>query len=281
MLILHASDLQAGKPYRPDRTEALLALARQLDPDLVVISGDLTQRAKKREYAVVQALLERLSAYPVVVTPGNHDVPLYRVWERIFAPYANWRRYVGADLDVVRVLPGAVVVALNSSAPRRAIVSGRIRRRQVELARSAFREAPEGAVRVVVIHHHFLPTPDHAGGRTLPGAPRILSELEAMGVDLVLGGHVHQTHLTTSRALVPGEGPGIPIVTCGTTASWRGRSAEAGVNTLNVVRVDAERIEVTPHRYDESAGRFTPLTSTSFVRPGVPGEHAPAEREVR
>ena len=226
MLILHGSDLQVGKPFRPDRAEAFIALAAEIDPDLVVVSGDLTQRAKRREYGVVRDFLDALAPTPTVVTPGNHDVPLYRFWERIIAPYHNWRNFISPELDSVTILPGATVVALNSSAPRRAIVGGRIDRHQVALARRAFGDAPPDSTRILVVHHHWVPTPSGEGGRPLPNGSRLLAQLESMEVDLVLGGHVHQTHLTTSRALVPGGAPGIPLVACGTTASSRGRGPE-------------------------------------------------------
>ncbi|NNM34012.1 MAG: 3',5'-cyclic-nucleotide phosphodiesterase, partial [Gemmatimonadetes bacterium] len=132
MLLLHGSDLQVGKPFRPDRAEAFLATAARVEPDLVVVSGDLTQRAKVREYEIARDLLAALAPLPVVVTPGNHDVPLYRVWERLFAPYRNWHRFVSPELDSVTHTPEATVVALNSSAPRRAIVSGRVDSHQME-----------------------------------------------------------------------------------------------------------------------------------------------------
>jgi len=102
MVILHGSDLQIGRPYRPAPAGAFLELARALEPDVVVVSGDLTQRAKAREYRVARDFLDALAPRPVVVTPGNHDVPLYRVWERLFAPHRNWRRFVGADLEIGR-----------------------------------------------------------------------------------------------------------------------------------------------------------------------------------
>jgi 3',5'-cyclic AMP phosphodiesterase CpdA len=267
VLVLHGSDLQIGKPYRPGAAEAFVTLARALEPDVVVVSGDLTQRAKVREYEVARSLLDRLGeTAPVVVTPGNHDVPLYRVWERLLAPYRNWKRFVAAELDSVVRVGGATVVALNSSAPRRAIVGGRLDAGQLARARRAFSSAPPDDARIVVVHHHFVPTPDGDGGRPLPGAPALLRAFEAMGVDLILGGHVHQTHVTTSRALVRGDGPGIPIAACGTTASSRGRGPEAGRNTLGVVRLEGDVIEVTPHRFDPAAARFVPDEPRSFPR---------------
>jgi len=255
---------QVGTPYRPEVARAFLGLARSLAPDLVVIAGDLTQRAKAREYRVVRAFLDELAPLPVVVTPGNHDVPLYRFWERLLTPYAKWRRFVGAELDTVTRIPGATVVALNSSAPRRAIVGGRIHASQVALARNAFRDAASDDARILVVHHHFLPTPDGLGGRPLPGAAELLRSFEDMGVDLVLGGHVHQTHLRTSREVVSGSGEGIPLVACGTTASSRGRGPETGVNSLNLVHLDGEGVEVVPHRFDPARDLFVPGPTRTF-----------------
>ncbi len=239
-------------------------------PDLVVVSGDLTQRARASEYLAVRALLDDLGA-SVVVTPGNHDVPLYRVWERLFAPYRKWRRFISSELDTVTHVPGepgATVVALNSSAPRRAIVGGRLSPAQLDFARRAFAGAPSTELRILVTHHHFVATPNGDGGRPIPGAPGLLKALEAMGVDLILGGHVHQTHLTTSRSLVPDSAghPGIPLLACGTTTSGRGRGREAGRNGLHVVRVGDREVTVMRHLFDEVAGRFVPGAVETFPR---------------
>jgi 3',5'-cyclic AMP phosphodiesterase CpdA len=271
MVILHGSDFQVGKPYRPGAGQAFLELSRALTPDLVVIAGDLTQRAKAGEYRVIRSLMEALAPVPVVVTPGNHDVPLYRFWERLAAPYANWRRFVGRDLDTVTRLAGATVVALNSSAPRRTLVDGRVDAFQVAFARRAFSDTKPGDARILVVHHHFVPTDDGQGGRPLPGAADLLREFEDMGVELILGGHVHQTHLRTSRDLIRGAGAGIPIVACGTTASSRGRGPEAGLNTLNVIDLGADGVEVVSHRFDPEQGSFIPGPARTFAgRTGSP-----------
>ena len=147
-------------------------------------------------------------------------------------------------------------------------MAGRVGAAQVEMARAAFAAAPAGDVRVVVIHHHFVRPPDREGGRPLPGARRLLEAFESMGVDLILGGHVHQTHMGTSRALVEGPGPGVPWVACGTTASSRGRGPEAGMNTLNVVRLDAATVRVETRLHREGEG-FVPVAERTFPRPGA------------
>lgn len=257
LTVLHASDLQVGRPFRPNAAEVLLRFAAELAPDVVVVSGDLTQRAKKREFSLVGSILSRLPRKPCVVTPGNHDVPLFRVLERLFTPYRNWHRGIAAELNTVTRVEGATFVALNSSAPRRAIVNGRIDPFQVEFASNAFAAALPTDVRALVIHHHFVPVPDGTDAHPMPNASELVEAFEAMEVDLVLGGHVHQTHVTTSSDLL-GERPlpGIPLIACGTTTSWRGRGAERHRNSLNVVRVRADEIEVIPHILEDEGSSF-------------------------
>ena len=103
--LLHLSDLHFGKAFRPDVAEAVVEHARDLVPDVVVVSGDLTQRAKATEFQAAAEYLERFAA-PVVVTPGNHDVPFYRFWERILFPYANYHRYICDELNTVTDVAG-------------------------------------------------------------------------------------------------------------------------------------------------------------------------------
>jgi len=267
LTVLHASDFQCGRPFRPHAADALVRLASSVSPDVVVVSGDLTQRAKKREFATVASILATLPEVPVVLTPGNHDVPLFRVWERLVTPHRNWRAAVSPDLDTVTKVDGATFVALNSSAPRRAIVNGRVDPEQIDFARRAFESAPPSDIRGLVIHHHFVPVPDGTDGRTLPHADELARDFEGMGVDFVLGGHVHQTHITTSNELLGERGqPGVPLIACGTTTSWRGRGAEKGLNSLNVVRVAQEGIEIVPHLLEEGGADFEPRTPVVLPR---------------
>ncbi len=266
--VLQGSDLQYGAPYRPEVGRAFTEFAAGLEPALIVVAGDLTQRARSSEFRGVQEFFDDLPDVPVVVTPGNHDVPLYRVWERIARPYRNWKRFISEDLNTVTRIEGATVVALNSSAPRRKIVAGYIGGEQVAWAEEQFEAGPADDLRLLVIHHHFIATEDRLGGAPLEGGAGILREFERMGVDAIMGGHVHQTHLISSRLAVPGpdDDPGIPLLACGTTASSRGRGPEAGRNTLNVVCFDEGCIEVTPHEYSEDRGVFIPLEVRKFDR---------------
>ena len=268
LTILHGSDLHFGKPYIPRVGEAFQRAAQEVSAQLVIISGDLTQRAKVHEYEAARAYLSLLNRTPVVVTPGNHDVPLYRVFERLFDPYRNYRRFISEELDTVTRIPGALVVALNSSAPHTAIVNGRIRAHQIELAARVFQEATPEEARIVVAHHHFAPAPDYEGDSQLPRAKQILDTFNRMGVELIFGGHLHRTYIGNSLDVHPGRDRehGILIVQSGTTTSGRGRAREIAKNSFNVVRIGGEHLEVTHYMYFEDIDGFAPVSMHAFPR---------------
>ena len=270
MTLLQLSDLHFGKPHRPLAAAAVLRLADQLRPDAVVVSGDLTQRAKAKEYRGAAALLARLrSAVPLVVVPGNHDAPLYRFWERLTSPYGKYRRHVSPELDSVLDVPspgggpasaaGARFVALNSTAPRTAIVNGRLSDRQLRFAAGAFASAPRAACRVLVLHHNLVPPEDAepgpgpvrtAGPPPLHGASRVLDRLAEWKVDLVFSGHVHRSWTTCRR--------GTPLIHAGTASSSRGRGPERGLNSVNVVDVQPSETYVVAYLYSKDGRRFLP-----------------------
>lgn len=266
--VLHASDVHFGRPYNEAVGEAFLTSARAVAPELVVVSGDFTQRAKVREYEAARAWLDRLPGVPRVVTPGNHDVPLYRVWERIVDPYRNYRAFISPELDSVTRIPGLVVVALNSTAPLRTIVQGRIDRRQVEFAERVFQEADPGDARVVVAHHHFAPAPDYEGDDAMPGAREVLEAFNRMRVELILGGHLHRAYIGNSLDVHAGadRDHGVVIVQSGTTSSRRGRARERAKNSFNVVRIAADHVEITHFMYFEDVGGFAPFSTHAFPR---------------
>ena len=184
LTVLHTSDFQCGKPYLPEAAKALLALAEDIDPDVVIVSGDLTQRAKKGEFVIARSIIDGFGARPVVVTPGNHDVPLYRIWERLFDPFGNWRSFAGESaLDTVTTVDGAIIVSLNSAAPLRAIVNGRVDEFQGDFALQAFEAGERGALRLLVVPHNFVPAHSKDAGRPLPSAAYMAREFGDMGVD--------------------------------------------------------------------------------------------------
>jgi 3',5'-cyclic AMP phosphodiesterase CpdA len=266
--VLHASDLHFGEPFRAEVGEAFARQAAQMAPDLIIISGDLTQRAKVGEYEQARAFLDRLPAVPRVVTPGNHDVPLYRFFERMFDPYRNYKTYIAEDLDTVTRLPGAVIVALNSAAPHTAITNGRIRDHQIRLAADVFSSAAADEARIIVSHHHFAPAPDYEGDTQLPRAKEILEAFSDMGVELIFGGHLHRAYIGNSLDVHPGRDRqhGVIIVQSGTTTSRRGRAREQAKNSFNTVRIAAQHVEITHYMYFEETQGFRPFSTHAFPR---------------
>ncbi len=270
LVLLHVSDLHFGPPYVEKVGEAVLRLASRVGPDAVVVSGDLTQRAKPAQFAQAREFMKRLPDVPRLVIPGNHDVPLYRVWERLTAPYSAYRGEIDEQLEGVLRLPGAVLVGLNSTSPRRTITRGFLTREQVDWAVAMLAQAPVGDARIVVAHHHLVEAPDALRDRTMLGGRRAIERFVEAGVDIAMGGHLHRAFIGDSLDFFF-DGPrdrGVIVVQAGTATSRRGRGRERERNSLNVVRIHSTWIEITHHLYYEDDGEFSPLSHHVFPRQG-------------
>ena len=154
--ILQGSDFHFGKPYLPQVAAAFHETVLKTNPDVIVLAGDFTQRAKIKEYCKVREFLEKLPDIPTIVTPGNHDIPLYRVHERLFCPLRNYHTYISADLNGVTRVGDVVFVDLCSAAPYRAIVNGWLSNKQLEFAARIFQECSPEDVRILVTHHPLV-----------------------------------------------------------------------------------------------------------------------------
>jgi len=268
LTILHGSDLHFGKPFDANVAEVFREEIRRLSPDLLVLSGDFTQRAKVREFQEAREFLRSFPDLPLVVTPGNHDVPLYRVWERMFAPLRNYREFISSELDTVISVGGATVVSLNTTAPLRAVVNGRLQDRQLLFAARAFEDVPDEDLRVVVLHHHLASAPDYESDQLLPGFKTCLSAFGKMKVELILGGHLHRAYIANSLDSYPQESgmPGIVMAHSGTTTSHRGRARERNKNSFNLIGITRDRLVITQHLLVAEEGGFVPIGSHTFPR---------------
>jgi 3',5'-cyclic AMP phosphodiesterase CpdA len=268
--ILHISDLHFGRPYRPEAGEALQRIAPSVGADAIVVSGDISQRAKPHEFEEARRFLDRLPAVPMLLVPGNHDVPLYRVVERIVKPHGLYRRFITPELNPILELDGALLVGLDSTSPFRGITNGRVHRDQLQRCAQIFATVPPSTVRIVVAHHHFAPGPDYARDRTMPKARRAVDSFVDQGVEMILGGHAHRSYIGNTLNFFPGNhrDRGIIIVQCGTTTSSRGRGRERNENTFNVIDVGERMLSVMHYMYFEAQGEFAPLSQHNFPRPG-------------
>jgi 3',5'-cyclic AMP phosphodiesterase CpdA len=272
LTVLHISDLHFGPPFVPRVGAALLSIAPVLKPDVIVVTGDITQRAKPEQFAEASAFFDRLPSVPKVIVPGNHDIPLYRLRERIFQPYRWYREYIGDEHDHTLNFGNAIFAALNSTSPLRAIVNGRIESEQLDFCSQVFQEGPKDAIKVVVAHHHFAPAPDFERDRVMPKAKPAIDRFINLGVDVLLGGHLHRAYLGNSLNVYSGRDRehGIIIVQCGTTTSRRGRVREKEKNTFNLLKLDSNRVVVSHYMYFDDVDGFAPLSKHIFPRPGKP-----------
>jgi 3',5'-cyclic AMP phosphodiesterase CpdA len=258
--IAHISDLHFG---RADARvcEALLADLEALRPGLVAVSGDLTQRARRREFAEARAFLGRISS-PVLVVPGNHDVPLYDVMRRFASPLARYRRYITNELNPLWIDDEMAVLGINT-ARSLTFSNGRISVEQVAHARRRLCAVPPDHFKAVVTHHGFLAAPGDPSGEFVGRAPQALRALEACGVELLLAGHAHvswtgdvrSTHTAVRRAIV--------VVQAGTAMSTRTRDE---ANSFNVVTVGDGRLSVVVREWTGAA--FVDARRTDLVRRG-------------
>ena len=269
--LLHLSDLHFGPPYLKDVGEAALRIAAVLNPDAVIISGDLTQRAKREQFVAAKQFLGQLPKVPQLVIPGNHDVPLYRVVERMFRPLGLYQEIISQDLNPVLKIRGVVIAGLDSTAPHSAISNGRIHKWQLDACAQAFVDAPTDSARIVVAHHHFAPAPDYLTDSIMPKAKRAIERFLDLNVDMILGGHLHRAYIGNSLDFYPGahRDRGIIIAQCGTTTSRRGRGREREKNSLNQIEIGKTSIAITHYVYFHESGAFESISRHTFRRGSV------------
>ena len=266
--ILHLSDLHFGPPFVPDVAASLLELAPGIKADAIVVSGDFTQRAKREQFQAVRDFLDRLPDVPRLYVPGNHDVPLYRVKERLTNPLGLYREFICHDLNPVLKLDRAVLVGLDSTSPHSAISNGRIHSWQLEACERSFADVSSDATRIVVAHHHFAPAPDYLYDRAMPQAKRAIVRFVEDQVDMILGGHLHRAFIGNTLDFYPGvhRERGIVIIQSGTTTSRRGRGREREKNTFNVIDITEDTISVTHYLYFDAQASFEPASRHRFPR---------------
>lgn len=232
-LVAHLSDLHFGRAD-PALAAALLADLAQQAPDLVAISGDLTQRARSRQFAEARAFLDRIAA-PLVVVPGNHDIaPLYRPFDRLLRPRAKFRRLL-PHRDFPSAWRGAdlVAVGLDSTRPLR-WKSGALTDAHLDRLETLLAGAPAEATRLVVLHH---PPADAGGGHPF-------EVLLGHGIDLVLTGHAHRARVDLVGA---GAAGALVLVQAGTACSTRQRGEPNG---YCLIRLEPRQIEVTVREWN-------------------------------
>jgi 3',5'-cyclic AMP phosphodiesterase CpdA len=259
-VVVHLSDLHFGRVE-----DAILQPLQQSieseKPDLIVVSGDLTQRARPAQFREARAFVDRLPGAKLVV-PGNHDVPLYDLYQRFFTPLARYRKSFAAQTEPEYVDGEIAAVGVNTA--RSAVFKGgRINRSQTERLRARLCRLEPHLTKIVVTHHPF-DLPAHFHRRNLVGrAALAMAQLARCGADLLLAGHLHASHAgdTSARYRIPGFAA--LVVQAGTATSTRGRGE---ANAFNVLRI--ERGAVTVEQRVWNGRIFSLENSQRFSRSG-------------
>ena len=226
-VLLQISDTHFGTE-QPEVVEALAALAAQQRPALVVLSGDITQRARPGQFRAAKAFADRLGA-PVLAIPGNHDIALFDLWARLARPYARYATAFGADLEPVHASPDWLVIGVNTTRAWRH-KNGEVSSAQIDRVARRLGTASPGQLRVVVVHQPVAVTQARDRTNLLRGGDAATQAWAAAGADLVLGGHIH---LPYTLAL-PGLARRLWAVQAGTAVSSRTRPGVP--NSVNILR---------------------------------------------
>lgn len=264
---IHISDLHRGTREAPALDDALVTLCDELSPELVIASGDLSNRGRAAELEQAKALLDRLPV-PTLAVPGNHDIP-YTVPARFTSPWDLFASVFGTTDPVLRTA-SAVVCGLNSVRPWRH-QGGRLDASRLETAATVLSDAPVDALRVVVCHHHLAGAPWRAS-RKFPLKQRdaTLRALAAAGAELVLGGHIHQSTAVERHAFEALEDDVRGSLVLATAPGFgRPRPHRLGeANGLHVVRWTATEIAIETRTW--RGGSFEPTGVYRAPRPQEP-----------
>lgn len=259
-LILHLSDTHFGAE-RDEVVEALLRLAEAQRPDIAILSGDVTQRARTAEFAAARRFLDRLtaSAGRTLVLAGNHDIPLFAVWRRLFAPYLGYQRQLGPDLEPSHEDEHLLVVGVRTTRRYRHI-DGTVSARQVARVGERLRQSGS-ALKLVVTHQPVHVQRREDAHNLLHGRAAALQHWSASGADLILGGHIHLPFVAPLRAAhgLPRE---VWAVQAGTAVSRRTRPGVP--NSVNLIRHAAQASACVIERwdYDVAIRCFVPGAAT-------------------
>jgi len=260
--LVHLSDLHFGR-VDPALLDPLRDLVQRIAPDVVVVSGDLTQRAKSDEFEQAKAWLDTLPG-PQIIVPGNHDISLYNVFRRFLQPLTRYKRYITDDLDPMYADDEIAVLGVNT-ARSLTFKDGRVNKEQVAVIKAQLDGLGPEITRIIVTHHPFDLPVNEDDDDLVDRAPMAMRAFADCGVDLLLSGHMHTSHAGNTSVRYRIDDYAALVVQAGTATSTRGRGE---VNSFNVVRVEPDRIEVDRYGWDALGKQFSVMKTEPFLRNG-------------
>ncbi len=272
-ILVHLSDIHFGR-VDPSTLQPLQQAVESAKPDLVAISGDLTQRARTSEFQQARLFLDSLPK-PQIVVPGNHDIPLHNLYARFVSRLDKYKLYITEDLEPQYADAEILVVGINT-ARSGTWKGGRINRSQLSRVHHRLCAANPNMVRVVVTHHPFE-LPEGFGSRSLVGrAHAAMNRLASCGADLFLAGHLHLGYTAQTASRYEIEGHSAVVIQAGTATSTRGRGQ---TNSFNIIRIDAPQVSVEQMVWNSQGKQFTIGAVQHFHRAGQIWVTKPGETE--
>ena len=275
--LLHVSDLHFGRSSVAAQVEGVERLMAEERLDAIVITGDLSQRTRRREFERARAFVKLAeSRAPVMVVPGNHDTAWWTAplgMGSVNAMYARYRKYVRDDLEPVLRIPGATIVGLNSShgirsftltkRPRDLSVVGALLPEQWARAGREFAAAPAGDAKVLVFHHNLL-LGDRSHRWGLSNRAGGIRSALGSGADVVLCGHDHQAKVDAVDPVGPSDRR--VVVACASTLTTRVRGG--GPGSINAIEVDDKTIQVNVLQWSDESREFARVAWARYTRWG-------------
>lgn len=238
-----------------------------IQPDLIIVAGDLTMRSTRSEFADAKTWLTGLGA-PLLMLPGNHDLPVWSIFERFTNPFARYSRASGSKLMPVFEDSQSYILGLNTTAswqPSLRWQDGTVRRRDMAAARLLLAEAPLDKARIVATHHPLLPVEGFPSVTPVRRAARAVAMLAEQKVEMLLSGHIHQTYAVALQQ----HGGTIITVGAPTALSTRMRGEPNGYWLIEVL---PERFRLSLHSFDGAAFTAT-RAPVEFDRLGGEAKH--------
>lgn len=271
--LAHISDLHFSR-IDPAVAEGLVADLHEQRPEILVISGDFTQRARRAQYAQAADYLRRLPQ-PQIVIPGNHDIPLYDVIRRFFFPLNRYRQYISRDLRPFYRDDSLAILGINTSRSWSWTwdgfwKDGRISTEQLLDAKLRLGELPPHVFKIVVTHHPFIPPPKERIHGIVRGAMPALDVMVDCGIDMLLAGHLHLGYSGDVRTHFEAAKRSILSIQAGTAISTRRRSEP---NAYNLIHIQPN--DVTVHVRAWTGQRFAPYALTRYTRTDHTWRQAP------
>ncbi len=258
--LIHISDIHFGR-VNYAVAEKLIVIISELKPNLTVVSGDLTQRARSAQFIEAKEFLDKLPN-PQIIVPGNHDIPMHNVFDRFFSPLEKYKKYITGDLEPFYNDEEIAVIGVNT-ARSLTIKDGRINERQIAAIREKLCKFPDEMLKVIVTHHPF-DLPEGFDDKVVGRAELAMEKLADCGADLFLAGHIHVSHIghTATRYKLETRRSAL-VVQAGTATSTRGRGE---ANSFNLIEFEYPKLSVKRFECETAESGFVETEVQKFTQ---------------